>query len=293
MRALILTTTALVAFAANSLLCRMALGPDQIDASSFTTVRLAAGALILAPLAWRSRAAVDRPSWTLAFALFAYAIAFSFAYTTLSTGTGALLLFGAVQTTMIGAGLLAGERPRAGEWIGLMLALVGLVWLVLPGLTAPPLHGSALMVGAGLAWGVYSLRGRNAASPGAATAWSFLRAAPFTLVVTIGMLLIRPEAVHVSPKGLLLAAVSGAVTSGLGYVAWYAALRAHTATSAAIVQLAVPVLAGLAGVLVLNEIVSIRLAFATALVLGGVALAVSARKPRKTPEQRILGTLVK
>lgn len=290
MRTAMPTLVALVAFAANSLLCRMALGGNEVDASAFTTVRLCSGALVLAPFAWRSRAdAALRPSWLSAFALFAYAIAFSFAYTKLSTGTGALLLFGAVQTTMIGAALFKGERPRAGEWAGLVLALAGLVWLVAPGVAAPPLLAAALMVAAGIAWGAYSLRGRGAPSPATATAWSFMRAAPLALVVTAALTFapsftnesaaITDESafVHANAVGVVLAAVSGAVTSGLGYVAWYAALRSHTATSAAIVQLAVPVLAGVAGVVVLDENVTLRLALAGALVLGGVALASLAR----------------
>lgn len=282
-RTLLLTSLALLAFAANSLLCRAALGAHEIDASSFTAVRLCAGALALAPLAWRSRRPAERPSWLSALALFIYALAFSFAYRTLPTGTGALLLFGAVQVTMIGAALLAGERPRLGEWLGLGAAIVGIVWLVWPGVSAPPLAGAALMIAAGVSWGAYTLRGRGAPSAAAATAWSFLRAAPLALIMLALASLaasVAPavSAPHGSATGLVLAAVSGAVTSGLGYVVWYAALRGHSAMSAAIVQLAVPVLAGLGGVLILGERVSPRLLLATALVVGGIALATATRR---------------
>lgn len=285
---LVLTFLTLVAFASNSLLCRMALLPDAIDAASFTALRVVAGALALSPLLVRSlRANSARPPWRSALALFAYAIAFSFAYTSLTTGTGALLLFGSVQVTMIGAALVAGERPRALEWIGGVLALVGLVWLVLPGVSAPPLVGAALMIVAGIAWGVYSLLGRAPASSGRTpshdTAWSFARATPLALAVFLAMLFVPSShashaSVHITTTGALLAIASGALTSGLGYVLWYAVLRGHTATSAALVQLAVPVLAAFAGVVVLDEHVTARLLVAAALVVGGVALAVAGRR---------------
>jgi drug/metabolite transporter (DMT)-like permease len=193
-----------------------------------------------------------------------------------------LLLFGAVQITMIGAALVAGERPRALEWLGAVVALGGLVWLVLPGVSAPPLVAAALMITAGAAWGAYSLLGRAPVSSGRTpshdTAWSFARAAPLALVALAIAFAVDADAVHVTPRGAWLAIASGAVTSGLGYVVWYAALRTHTATTAAIVQLAVPAVAALGGVVALDERVTPRLLVAMALVLGGIALAVASRK---------------
>lgn len=271
------TSGALLAFAANSLLCRWALGPERIDAASFTAVRIVAGAAVLALL---MRAARDpsRPfagTWPSGAALFVYAIAFSLAYMSLPAGIGALVLFGSVQATMIGWGLLRGERPRGGEWLGLVLAIVGLVALVItPGMTAPPVAGALLMALAGAAWGVYSLRGRGVVDPIAATADNFLCAAPLSLLA----LLVLANDAHVSLSGLALAALSGAITSGLGYVVWYHALPGLTATRAATVQLAVPVLTALAAVVLLREPLSLRLVGASVFVLGGVALAVFARQ---------------
>ena len=265
----------------------MALLPDAIDAVSFASLRIVAAAIVLLPLVVRSlrssptAAQHARPPLRSALVLFAYAIAFSLGYTTLTTGTGALLLFGAVQLTMIGAGLVAGERPRPLEWLGAIAALGGLVWLVLPGIVAPPLVGALLMMSAGVAWGAYSLLGRASASSGRSpsydTAWSFARALPLALVaLAIASLLAGAgviTATHITTNGALFAVASGAVTSGLAYIVWYAALRGHTATSAAVVQLAVPVIATLAGVVVLDEQITSRLLVATALVVGGVAVA--------------------
>lgn len=285
---LVFTLFTLVAFAANSLLCRMALRPDAIDAVSFTTLRICAGAIVLLPLVVRgARAHTTRPPMRAAFALFAYAIAFSLAYRDLATGTGALLLFGTVQVTMIAAALISGERPRPLEWLGGLVALGGLVWLVLPGVSAPPVVGAALMIVAGIAWGVYSLLGRAPPSSGRTpahdTAWSFVRAAPLSLVslgiaFALDQLAVAPSPLHATSTGVALALVSGAITSGLGYVLWYIALRGHTATSAAFVQLAVPVVAALGGVVVLDESVTSRLIIAVVLVLGGVTVAVLARR---------------
>jgi drug/metabolite transporter (DMT)-like permease len=284
---------ALVAFASNSLLCRVALGGRHVDAASFTTIRLASGAAMLAAIAIVRGASLDvRPfdvgrqrrtnairtnGWRPAFALFAYAIAFSFAYISLPVATGALILFGAVQTTMLGAAIRAGERPRLPEWIGLLVAVGGLIYLVLPGVTAPSAAGAALMAAAGMAWGWYSLLGRRGANPIGDTTTNFIRSVPFTAVVSVlalGML-------HLTTRGVLLAAVSGAITSGLGYVAWYAALPRLTATRAAIVQLATPALTAAGGILFLGEAISARLGIAAALILGGIAIAVFSRlQPR-------------
>lgn len=268
-----LTTTALIAFAANSIFCRFALGDQTIDAASFTTVRLASGALTLACIALLTGrgSPLRQGNWTSASMLFLYAVTFSFAYISLSAGTGALILFGAVQITMIFSGLIAGERPRLLEWFGLLAALGGLVYLMLPGLSAPSPLGSALMTVAGIAWGVYSLRGRGIGDPIANTTGNFVRAAPLALVVS----LIALSNYSLSPKGALLAVLSGALASGLGYVIWYAALRNLTATRAATVQLAVPVIAAAAGVFFLAEAVTLRLTLSSIAILGGVGLAIS------------------
>ncbi len=272
-RTLLLTGVALVAFAANSVLCRLALGPRRIDPASFAGIRLASGALMLAAIGAVSRrpaAARSRAGWASATLLFLYAAAFAFAYTSLSAGTGALILFGAVQITMILAALRSGERFRAPEGVGLALALGGLLYLVSPGLAAPSAHGSALMAVAGVSWGVYSLRGRGAGDPLHDTAGNFLRAVPLAAAVCAASL----RGAHLSAAGAGLAVASGALASGLGYVVWYAALRGLTAIRAATVQLAVPVLAALGGVAFLAERISLRLVLSAVLILGGVALAV-------------------
>ncbi|MFZ5877348.1 MAG: DMT family transporter [Nitrospirota bacterium] len=265
------TALALLAFAANSVLCRLALGNATIDAASFTAIRLTAGAAtlwLLVRVATPARAARPRGDWVSAAALFTYATAFSFAYLSLSAGTGALVLFGAVQTTMILAGLQSGERPHPVQWAGLLAAAGGFAALVFPGLTAPSPAGAALMALAGAAWGVYSLRGRGATDPTAVTADNFMRSAPLALLVVLATL---PVA-HRSPQGVWLAVASGSLASGIGYVLWYAALRGLTATRAAAVQLAVPALVAFAGVMFLAEPVSPRLIGSAILILGGVGL---------------------
>ena len=280
MRIPLFAVFALLAFAANSLLCRLALGQESIDAASFATIRLASGAaILLAFVRLRARAAAPgrlEGSWPSGLALFLYAVPFSFAYVSLSAGTGALLLFGAVQTTMILAGLRDGERPDAREWAGLAIALAGVVYLVSPGVRAPSLSGSLLMTLAGAAWGIYSLRGRGARDPVAATAGNFLRAAPMALLVSLTSL----RGAHVTARGAALAVISGALTSGLGYVVWYAALAQMSATRAATSQLAVPALTALGGVLLLGEPLTLRLVLASALILGGVALALLGKASR-------------
>jgi drug/metabolite transporter (DMT)-like permease len=259
-----------VAFAANSLLCRAALGPERIDASSFTALRLGSGALTLALLTARSPRARGG-SWASAVALFAYAIAFSFAYRLIPAGSGALILFASVQATMIGRELVRGDRPHRREWLGLAIALAGLLALTRPGLHAPDPLGAALMAAAGVAWGVYSLRGRGAPHPLGATADNFARSVPLALVP-----LILPLApLKLSAVGVLLAVASGAIASGLGYVAWYAALRGLSGSRAAIVQLAAPPLAAAGGVLLLGEALELRLLVGGAAILGGIALALT------------------
>jgi len=268
---------AMMAFAANSLLCRAALGARAIDALTFTSVRLASGALVLALLVrGRSGTRDAFAAWRLGAALFAYAIGFSLAYTRITAGMGALLLFGAVQVTMIGGGLVAGERPTTREWLGLGLALAGLVGLTFPGLTAPDPGGAAFMLAAGVAWGVYSLGARAGGEPLAANAASFACSVPLALVAQgVGFVRMPPK---VTAAGLALAVTSGAVTSGLGYALWYAALRGLTAAQAAIVQLSVPPLAALGAVALLGEALGARLIVSGAAVLGGIAVALAARR---------------
>jgi drug/metabolite transporter (DMT)-like permease len=274
-RTLALTLAALVAFAANSLLCRMALAPRLVDAATFTLVRLAAGALTLAVLTATTRQRQRGGSWASAMALFTYAACFSFAYLRLGAAVGALVLFGVVQLTMIGVGIARGERPGAREWGGLALALAGLVWLTRPGASAPDPLGTALMVAAGAAWGIYSLRARGVASPLGATADNFLRALPAAVIVS----LLAFGRAHASARGLALAAVSGAFASGIGYGVWYAALRGLTAARAAIVQLLVPVLASIGAVALLGERLGGRMVAAGLAIIAGVAVAlVSGRR---------------
>jgi drug/metabolite transporter (DMT)-like permease len=274
-RTMALTVLAMLAFAANSLLCRMALQQASIDAASFGSVRLFSGALVLMAIV-RLRGgppAAARSDWLAATMLWLYVAAFSFAYLTLPAGSGALILFGAVQLTMFAVGLRSGERFSAVAWAGFALAVGGLLYLVWPGIAAPPLAGTLLMATAGIAWGVYSLRGRAAGEPVAATAGNFLRAAPLALMLSLAF----ASQLKVSGSGVLLAVASGAVTSGLGYVLWYAALSHLSALRAATVQLSVPPLAAIGGVLLLSEALTTRLVIASAAVLGGIALVLLSR----------------
>lgn len=273
------TVVALVAFAANSILCRLALGGNLIDPTSFTAMRLASGAAILLPWALSQKGA--RGSWQIpsAMALFVYALLFSLAYVTLGAGTGALLLFGLVQLTMLAVAFSRGERPAAVQVVGMGVAAGGVVWLVAPGVTAPDPRGAVFMALAGVAWGAYSLLGRGVANPAVATARNFILAAPLGLLF---MVLFAGER-HIEVLGALLAVVSGALTSGLGYVLWYSALRGHTRTSAAVVQLAVPIIAAWGGTIFLAEELTMRLVGAAVLTLGGVALAIRPAGERLTP----------
>lgn len=268
----------MVAFAANSVLNRLALQTTPLDAATFTAVRLLSGALMLGLIAFvRHRAVTSAGSWPSAAALFIYAAAFSFAYTVLGAGTGALLLFGVVQLTMIGYGLGRGERFSALQSLGLVAAFGGLVYFVLPGLSAPPLGPAALMALAGAAWGVYSLRGRGSYDPAAVSAGNFVRTLPFVAVL-VGLVALLPgTALRPDGLGVFYALLSGAVTSGLGYLVWYAALPSLSATRAGAVQLSVPVLAALGGALLLGEPITLRLALASALILGGIFLVLCAR----------------
>ncbi|VTU15065.1 carboxylate/amino acid/amine transporter [Variovorax sp. PBL-H6] len=270
-----LTVAAMLAFAANSLLCRMALQQGGIDAASFGSIRLVAGALTLALVVrLRSRPqAAGRADWLAAAMLFVYVAFFSFAYLSLPAGTGALILFGAVQLTMLCAGLRAGEMFGPVAWSGFVLAVAGLVYLVSPGVAAPPPVGAMLMGVAGVAWGVYSLRGRGVADPLAATARNFLRAAPMALALS----LVLAGSAHADAAGVALAVASGALTSGIGYVIWYAALPGLSAMRAATVQLSVPPIAAFGGVIFLSEAITPRLMLCSIVILGGIALVLTGK----------------
>jgi drug/metabolite transporter (DMT)-like permease len=270
-RIAVLTSLAMVAFAGNSLLCRIALKHTSIDAASFTTIRLASGALVLWLIVRKRRgAASGGGNWRSAFALFVYAAGFSFAYVSLPAATGALLLFGAVQATMVGHGMWAGERLRGLQHVGLVLALGGLVGLLLPGLAAPPLAGSLLMLGAGVAWGIYSLRGKGGGDPTRVTAGNFLRAVP----IAAGLSLLLHDGASLDGAGFWYAVASGALASGIGYAIWYTALPAMKSTHAATVQLSVPVIAAVGGIVFLGEPLSLRLVLASVAILGGIALVI-------------------
>lgn len=273
-RVFILTLLAMLAFAGNSLLCRAAFNTSRIDAASFTAIRIASGAIALWLIVrMRGGGKASAGNWTSAFALFGYAAAFSFAYLSLTAATGALLLFGAVQATMIGFGLWRGEGLRGWQILGLACALGGLIGLLLPGLSAPPLQGSALMLAAGVAWGVYSLRGKGTGDPLRVTAGNFLRAVVFALVLSVAML---PSA-SLDVAGVGYAIASGALTSGIGYAVWYTALPGLKAASAATVQLSVPVIAALGGIVLLGEPPTLRLLLAGIAILGGIAMVIKSR----------------
>lgn len=277
----VLTLLALIAFSANSVLCRLALRGGAIDPATFTSVRLIFGtAALLIVMRLTSNEEPSGDSWISGTLLFLYALPFSLAYARLTTATGALILFGAVQVTMLLGALLAGERPGLWQWTGLTMALGGLVYLMLPGFEAPPPTGAALMSTAGASWGVYSLRGRGATNPVGQTKRNFT----WAMILTVLFSALQVE-YHATAGGIVLAASSGALASGLGYVAWYSVLPKLTATRAAVVQLAVPVLASAAGVLLLNEPLPARLVIAAALVLGGIGLTLYRRRKQATTTQ--------
>lgn len=284
LRAFCLTTLAMIAFAGNSLLCRAALRDTDIDAATFTSIRLVSGALVLWLLVVLRRLGPVSAggSWLSGLALFVYAAAFSFAYLGLATAMGALLLFGSVQVTMITLGYWRGDRLRPLQWLGFGVAFAGLVGLLLPGLSAPPLLSSVLMLSAGIAWGVYSLRGKGAGDPTRATAGNFLRSVPFTLVLSVLML----GRFQLDSAGVVYAVASGAVTSGLGYAIWYMAVPALKAATAATVQLTVPVIAAIGGILLLSEPLTLRLVLAALAILGGIWLVIHQKQQQLQPAQR-------
>ena len=282
-RTIFLTILAMLAFAANSLLCRQALGQGLIDAASFATLRILSGALVLGVFmwpAWRKRGRAPLNQWGV-ITLFFYMVFFSFAYRSLGAATGALILFGAVQLTMFLTALKGGERFPPLAWMGLALAAGGLVYLVLPGATAPDLTGALLMTVAGVSWGAYSLLGRHVPDPLEATANNFLVSVPLALLVSMAFM----GEMQVTRDGALLAVASGALASGLGYVVWYAALRGLTASRAATVQLSVPAIAALGGVLFLAEDITVRLLVSSAATLGGIALVLAQRASKPVAKE--------
>jgi len=276
LKTIILTALALIAFAANSVLCRLALGNDAIDAASFTWMRLLSGIIVLFMIVATTRnmtEASTKGSWTASCMLFLYAITFSYAYISLDTGTGALILFGSVQITMILLSLISGTRLHFTEWAGVATAFAGFVYLILPGVTTPSTTGFLLMTLAGIAWGIYTLKGRSSKHPLMDTAYNFLRTMPLIILLAITTV----NNAHYSFEGILLALVSGGVTSGIGYTIWYIALAGLSSTQAAVLQLSVPVIAALGGVIFVSEALSLRLVIAGAVVLGGILVVVLGR----------------
>lgn len=279
-----LTLAALICFAANSLLARAALRGHAIDAASYTSIRLASGALVLAlivAIQQVPRTARRSGSWLAAAALFLYAAPFSFAYVSLPTGTGALILFGVVQVTLIVIGIARGQAPTRLEWTGLSIAFAGLVWLSLPGVASPDPFSALLMCVAGVAWGIYTHRGRGAAHPLAATADNFVRTLAMVAVLVVASI----SQASVTAHGVMLACASGAIASGMGYTIWYMALRSLTPARSGIVQLAVPVVAAIAGVVLLDEAMTPRLVVAGIAIVGGIGIALGARRPTATVVQ--------
>ena len=275
-----LTLAALIAFAANSVLCRMALEGKSIDATSFTGIRLFSGALVMVLLVLfrsrlrKGRKKVSTGSWTSGFLLFLYAASFSYAYTTLETGMGALIMFATVQITMIAYTLVKGRKLNGREWVGLVLAFGGFVYLVSPGISAPPVGGFILMTLSGFGWGMYSVRGKLSENPLEDTSFNFIRSLPFVAIV----LLIGINELRYSERGVLLAIISWAVTSGIGYMIWYMALSGLNNVQASVVQLAVPVLAAAGGIVLLSENLSLRFALSSVIILGGIFLVITGKR---------------
>ena len=269
----ILTVLALIAFAANSVLCRLALGNGAIDASSFTVIRLLSGVIVLfiiLSVKGNNNVVASKGSWTASFMLFLYAITFSYAYLSLDTGTGALILFGSVQITMILLSLVSGTRLHIIEWSGVILAFTGFVYLILPSITTPSINGFMLMTVSGVSWGIYTLKGRNSKNPLMDTSYNFLRTIPFVALLTVFTL----HNMNYSSEGIVLALLSGGITSGVGYTIWYIVLRGLSSTQAAVIQLSVPVIAAIGGVIFVSEAITSRLIISTFIVLGGILMVI-------------------
>ncbi|MCG6935623.1 MAG: DMT family transporter [Proteobacteria bacterium] len=275
-KTLIFTSLALIAFAANSVLCRLALGEKTIDASSFTTIRLLSGAIVLLLITGISNnksKATTKGSWSASLMLFLYAITFSFAYITLDTGTGALILFGSVQITMILLSLISGNRLHIIEWTGITISFAGFVYLILPGVSTPSTTGFLLMTTAGIAWGIYTLKGRGSNNPLTDTAYNFFRTIPLVIILAI----VTMQNAQYSFEGIVLAVLSGGIASGIGYAIWYVALGGLSSTQAAVVQLLVPVIAAFGGVIFVSEVVTLRLTISATMILGGILMVVLGR----------------
>lgn len=267
------TLIAILAFASNSVLCKLALGEHTIDAASFTAIRLLSGIVCLAiilKVTATNEAPTSKGSWKASLMLFLYAITFSFAYISLETGTGALILFGSVQITMVLASLYLGNKLHISEWLGLLIAFSGLVYLVMPGVGAPSLLGFMLMAVAGIAWGFYTLAGKGSENPLSDTAYNFYRTLPLAAI----LITVTLQDANFTQKGIVLAVLSGGIASGVGYTIWYMALKGLSSTQAAVVQLIVPVLAAIGGVLFANEIFSLRLVLSSLMTLGGILIVV-------------------
>jgi len=268
-----LTCLALIAFAANSVLCRLALGNETIDAASFTVVRLLSGALtllLILGMKGNNKGVISKGSWAASFSLFLYAITFSYAYLSIDTGTGALILFGTVQLTMILLSLIAGTRLHFSEWSGVIIAFMGFIYLILPNITTPSINGLILMTVSGVSWGIYTLKGRSSNNPLMDTTYNFLRTIPFVMILAIFTM----EVMSISTEGIILALLSGGLTSGIGYTIWYIALRGLSTTQAAVVQLLVPVIAAVGGVLFVSETITLRLVISAVIVLGGILMVI-------------------
>ena len=275
-KTLIFTSLALIAFAANSVLCRLALGEKTIDASSFTTIRLLSGAIVLlliTGISSNKSKATTKGSWSASLMLFLYAITFSFAYITLDTGTGALILFGSVQITMILLSLISGNRLHIIEWTGITISFAGFVYLILPGVSTPSTTGFLLMTTAGIAWGIYTLKGRGSNNPLTDTAYNFFRTIPLVIILAI----VTMQNAQYSFEGIVLAVLSGGIASGIGYAIWYVALGGLSSTQAAVVQLLVPVIAAFGGVIFVSEVVTLRLTISATMILGGILMVVLGR----------------
>jgi len=267
----LLTVFALIAFAANSVLCRLALGSGTIDAASFTGIRLFSGAialLIILSIKRSNKGLSSKGSWAASLALFLYAITFSYAYLLVDTGTGALILFGSVQISMIFLSLISGTRLHISEWSGVMVAFCGFVYLIVPSITTPSINGFVLMTISGISWGVYTLIGRSSKNPLMDTTFNFIRTIP--LVVLLAILTMQNSSY--SSEGIVLALLSGAITSGLGYTIWYIVLKDLSSTQAAVIQLSVPVIAAIGGVVFVSEVITSRLVISTVIVLGGILM---------------------
>ena len=276
MKIVFLTCLALFAFAANSVLCRLALGSGAMDAASFTVIRLITGVIVLVVIAttqYKSDLIQTRGSWDASLMLFLYAVTFSYAYILLDTGTGALILFGSVQITMILLSLISGTRLQRMEWAGILVAFSGFIYLVLPGVSAPSLSGFLLMTTAGIAWGLYTLKGRRSTNPLMDTTFNFARTIPFVVI----LLLLRFQSAEISLEGVVLASLSGGLASGVGYTIWYSALKGLSSIQAAVVQLSVPIIAALGGVMIMSESITFRLLLSTSLILGGIILVIFSR----------------